>query len=119
MSTKLKQSDVVIVGLGAAGGYASLALARAGVDVIGLEAGPRWQPSDFPMDEIRNDIRGYMTQPKAAKEVPTWRHNQSLTATQGGGISVIMMNGVGASSIHYGMEQWRYTPWNFSLRTDS
>jgi choline dehydrogenase-like flavoprotein len=62
MTIKLKKTDVVIVGLGAAGGYAALALARAGVDMVGLEAGPRWRPSDFPMDEIRNDVRGYMTQ---------------------------------------------------------
>ena len=119
MSIKLKKTEVVIVGLGAAGGYAALALARAGVEIIGLEAGPRWKPTDFPMDEIRNDVRNYLGQPKAAKEVPTWRLNASQPATQGGGISVIMANGVGGSSIHYGMEQWRYTPWNFKVRSQS
>ena len=35
----LKKTDVVIVGLGAVGGVAALPLARAGLDVIGLEAG--------------------------------------------------------------------------------
>ncbi|HZO96970.1 MAG TPA: GMC family oxidoreductase [Gaiellaceae bacterium] len=119
MSVKLKKTDVVIVGLGAAGGYASLTLARAGLDVVGLEAGPRWKPQDFPMDELRNDVRNVMSQPKAAKEVPTWRPNPSVKATQTGGIRILMMNGVGGSSIHYGMEQWRYLPWNFRTRSET
>ena len=35
MAIDLKKTDVVIVGLGAAGGVAALPLARAGLDVIG------------------------------------------------------------------------------------
>ena len=119
MSTRLKKTDVVVIGLGAAGGYASLGLARAGLDVVGLEAGPRWKPTDFPMDELRNDVRNFMSQPKFAKEVPTWRPNPSTPATQNAGINIFMMNGVGGSSIHYGMEQWRYLPWNFKTRTET
>jgi gluconate 2-dehydrogenase alpha chain len=118
MSTRLKKTNVVIIGLGAAGGYASMVLTKAGLDVIGLEAGPRWSPQDFPMDELRNDVRGFMSQPKAAKEIPTWRPNASQKATQGG-IQILMMNGVGGSSIHYGMEQWRYLPWNFKARSET
>jgi gluconate 2-dehydrogenase alpha chain len=122
MSTRLKKTDVVIVGLGAAGGYAALALAKAGIDVIGLEAGPRWTPEDFPMDELRNDVRNFMSQPKAAKEIPTWRPNASQKATQKAtqsGIQILMMNGVGGSSIHYGMQQWRFLPWNFKARSET
>ena len=57
MSTRLKKTDVVIIGLGAAGGYASLALTRAGAHVVGLKAGPRLDAEDYPMDEMRNDVR--------------------------------------------------------------
>ena len=39
MTQTLKTADVVIVGLGAAGGIAALPLAEAGLDVVGLEAG--------------------------------------------------------------------------------
>ena len=53
MAQKLPKKDVVIIGLGAAGGYASMVLAKAGLEVVGLEAGPRWTPQDFPMDELR------------------------------------------------------------------
>ena len=38
MATTLKKTNVVIIGLGAAGGVACLPLAQAGLEVIGLEA---------------------------------------------------------------------------------
>jgi gluconate 2-dehydrogenase alpha chain len=116
MSTRLKKTDVVIIGLGASGGYASLALARAGARIVALEAGPRWNPQDFPMDEVRNDIRNFLSQRKFAKELPTWRRNASQTADRSG-VVISMMNGVGGTSLHYGMEQWRYLPWNFKERS--
>jgi gluconate 2-dehydrogenase alpha chain len=118
MSTRLKKTDVVIIGLGASGGYASLALARAGASIVALEAGPRWNPDDFPMDEVRNDLRNYLSQRKFAKELPTWRRNASQTADRSG-VNIFMMNGVGGTSLHYGMEQWRYLPWNFKERSES
>jgi gluconate 2-dehydrogenase alpha chain len=118
MSPSMRKTDVVIIGLGASGSYAALALTQAGADVTALEAGPHWTPEDFPMDELRNDVRNFMSQPKAAKEIPTWRTNASEVATQTG-TQILMMNGVGGSSIHYGMEQWRYLEWNFNERSSS
>jgi len=47
MAIDLKKTDVVIVGLGAVGGVAALPLARAGLEVIGLEAGSWLTPRDF------------------------------------------------------------------------
>ena len=40
MATRLKGTDVVMVGMGAAGGLACLPLANAGIEIIGIEAGP-------------------------------------------------------------------------------
>ena len=51
MATKLPDTDVVIVGLGAAGGVAVLPLVEAGLNVVGLEAGSRLTKRDFAPDE--------------------------------------------------------------------
>jgi gluconate 2-dehydrogenase alpha chain len=118
VSTRLKKQEVLIVGLGASGGYASLALARAGAKVVALEAGPRWNALDFPMDEIRNDVRNFLSQRKFDKEIPTWRPNANAVADRTG-LTIHMMNGVGGTSIHYGMEQWRYLPWHFKARSET
>ena len=41
VTVKVHGTDVVIVGLGAAGGVAALPLAEAGLDIVGIEAGSR------------------------------------------------------------------------------
>src|SRR6266849_3216876 len=84
MAIDLKKTDVVIVGLGAVGGVAALPLARAGLEVIGLEAGTWLTPRDFAPDELRNNFRGW---PQAAQPVglppgerdhaPLWRRARS------------------------------------------
>ena len=71
MATRLKDTDVVIIGLGAAGGVAALPLAEAGLEVIGLEAGTWLTRRDFAPDEIRNNVRGWpQAVQKANQEVP-------------------------------------------------
>ena len=42
-----EKTDVVIVGVGAAGGIIAAELAKAGMKVIGLERGPRLKTADF------------------------------------------------------------------------
>ena len=78
MATRLKETDVVIIGLGAAGGVAALPLAEAGLDVIGLEAGGLMTRKDFSPDEIRNNVRGWPhAVQKANQEIPTSRPTAS------------------------------------------
>jgi choline dehydrogenase-like flavoprotein len=49
-----EKTDVVIVGVGAAGGVLAAELGKAGMKVIGLERGPRLTTQDFdPHDELR------------------------------------------------------------------
>ena len=55
MTTQLRGTDVVIVGMGAAGGVSALPLAEAGLNVVGLEAGTWLDQRDFAPDEIRNN----------------------------------------------------------------
>jgi gluconate 2-dehydrogenase alpha chain len=118
MAEKLKKTDAVIIGLGAGGGMAALGLTRHGIDVIGLEAGPIRTIADFPSDEVRHDVRNWMGEPKFNHEIPTTRSTSSETA--GPAVAPIrMINGVGGTSIHYGMQTWRYLPWNFKMRSET
>ena len=59
MATRLPGTDVVVIGLGAAGGIAVFPLAQAGLNVIGLEAGNVLTKRDFAPDEIRNNVRDW------------------------------------------------------------
>ena len=72
MRKNLDKTDVVIVGMGAAGGVAALPLTNAGLNVIGIEAGGWLNPRDFAPDELRNGTRNWpQTVQKAASEAPT------------------------------------------------
>ena len=114
MATRRPGTDVVIVGLGAAGGVAALPLAEAGLDVVGLEAGGRLTRRDFAPDEIRNNVRAWpFAVQKCAGEVPTLRRTRSDTAVQGGGHP--MMNAVGGTTLHYWAQSWRLNPWDFEV----
>ena len=78
MPTRLKETDVVIIGLGAAGGVAALPLAQAGLDVVGVEAGTWLTKRDFAPDELRNNFRGWpQAAQKANQEIPTHRPTAS------------------------------------------
>jgi choline dehydrogenase-like flavoprotein len=66
-------TDVVLVGLGAANAIAADLLTAAGLDVTALEAGPHRRAEEMTLDEVRNDVRQWLAEPKAAHEQPVWR----------------------------------------------
>jgi gluconate 2-dehydrogenase alpha chain len=118
MATQLKPVDVAVIGLGAAGGVAVLPLARAGLNVAGIEAGTWMGPRDFRADEIYNNVRRQVTSvPKAQREIPTIRANPLETARQPA--QHPMMNAVGGTSIHYWAQSWRLKPWDFKTRSEA
>jgi gluconate 2-dehydrogenase alpha chain len=118
MATRLPGTDVVIVGLGAAGGVAALPLANAGLDIVGIEAGSRLTKRDFAPDEIRNNVRDWpFAVRKCATEVPTTRRTRAETAVQLGGHP--MMNGVGGTTLHYWAQSWRLNPWDFKVASET
>src|SRR5713226_391726 len=119
MATKLKDTDIVIVGLGAAGGVAALPLTQAGLEVIGLEAGTRLTKRDFAPDELRNNFRGWpQAVQKANHEVPTHRPNASAPYSQRPMVHP-MMNAVGGTTLHYWGQSWRLNPWDFKVVSDT
>jgi gluconate 2-dehydrogenase alpha chain len=119
MATNLRKTDVVVVGLGAVGGVAVLPLARAGLEVIGLEAGDWLTGRDFAPDELRNNFRGWpQSVQKANTEIPTHRPNASAPYSPRFPIHP-MMNAVGGTSVHYWAQSWRLNPWDFKVVSES
>jgi gluconate 2-dehydrogenase alpha chain len=119
MAIDLKKTDVVIIGLGAVGGVAALPLTRAGLSVVGIEAGSWLTPRDFAPDELRNNFRGWpQSAQKANTEIPTHRPNASAPYTPRLPIHP-MMNGVGGTSLHYWAQSWRLNPWDFRVVSET
>ena len=117
MATELPETDVVVVGLGAAGGVAVLPLTRAGLHVTALEAGTWMDPNtDYHADEIHNNVRALVTTGnKVGSEIPTFRTAPDQVARQQ--TRHPMMNAVGGTSIHYHAQSWRLNPWDFRIRS--
>ena len=119
MATNLSKTDVVVVGLGAVGGVAVLPLARAGLEVIGLEAGDWLTGRNFAPDELRNNFRGWpQSVQKANTEIPTHRPNASAPYSPRFPIHP-MMNAVGGTSLHYWAQSWRLNPWDFKVVSET
>src|SRR5581483_6202820 len=107
MAINLKPVDVAVIGLGAAGGVAVLPLARAGLQVAGLEAGLWMNPGkDFKPDEMHNNVRDLVTAvTKAKRQLPKFRTRPDAKARQAPAHP--MLNAVGGTSIHYHAHSWR------------
>ena len=117
-ASPLPDADVVLVGVGGVGGFIAPVLAKAGLRVVGLEAGPWWDLQDFHPDELGHAYycRAELG-PKFKSETPRWRTHdgapdQELTFSLGR-----MMNGVGGSVIHYGGWLRRFPAHNLRLRS--
>src|SRR3982074_3202143 len=95
-----ERTDVVIVGMGAAGAVLAAELGQAGMKVTGLERGPRLSTNDFrPQDELRffqrQDLR-----PNTKRQPVTWRPNARERATPLRNLSY--GNQAGGGTVHYG-----------------
>ena len=111
----IENTDVVIVGVGAAGGILAAELGKAGMKVIGLERGPRLATEDFtPHDELRffqrQDLR-----PNIKRQPVTWRPNANVRATP---LPVLNYgNQAGGGTVHYGSVSWRFHEDDFRARS--
>lgn len=79
-------ADVCIVGAGAAGGVLAYELAKAGLKVVVIEAGPFWNPqTDFASDELAMRNLGWQDTRIVAGEDPlSMGHNNSGRGVGGG-----------------------------------
>src|SRR5205807_2499771 len=111
----IEKTDVVIVGVGAAGGILAAELGKAGMKVIGLERGPRLKTSDF---ESHDELRYFQRQdlrPNVKRQPVTWR------AGPNGRTSVLPTlsygNQAGGGTVHYGSLSWRFHEDDFRARS--
>jgi choline dehydrogenase-like flavoprotein len=99
--------DLVVVGCGAGGSTLLQRLARRGWRVVGLDAGPFWDPdADWVSDEAGSH-QLYWTEPRVidgADPVPLGSNNSG--------------RGVGGSMVHYAGYTPRFHPSDFSTFTD-
>jgi gluconate 2-dehydrogenase alpha chain len=110
-----EKTDVVIVGVGAAGAILAAELAKAGMKVIGLERGPRLTTQDFnPHDELRYFTRQDL-RPNIKRQPITWRPNLNARANP---IPVQNYgNQAGGGTVHYGAVSWRFHEDDFRARS--
>src|ERR687894_1340444 len=111
-------ADVVLVGVGAMGSVVAPILARAGLRVVGLEAGPWRTKHDFLPDELGSAYycRGDMG-PKFLRETPRWRRNAAEPTREATFSLGRMLNGVGGSVVHWGGALRRFHPHHFGYLT--
>src|SRR3979409_1503869 len=110
-----EKTDVVLGGVGAAGGILAAELGKAGMKVIGLERGPRLKTEDFnPHDELRYfqrlDLR-----PNPKRPPGHWRPQP-----QGRAVPVARQdygNQAGGGTVHYGAVSWRMHEDDFRARS--
>lgn len=121
MARTLPKKDVVLIGMGAVGGIASYVLTEAGLEVVGLEAGPRWSNEDFvqQLDELGGtaSMRNHLGAPKFNREIPTWRPDAKSPTSPP--IYYGMANGVGGSTLHYAACSWRFLEDDFTNRSST
>jgi len=112
-----EKTDVVIVGVGAAGGILAAELAKAGMKVIGLERGPRLKTADFdPHDELRYFQRQEL-RPDPKRQPVTWRPNAGVRAKPLSSMSY--GNQAGGGTVHYGAVSWRLHEDDFRARSST
>jgi gluconate 2-dehydrogenase alpha chain len=113
----IDKTDVVIVGVGAAGGILAAELGKAGMKVIGLERGPRLTTADFtPHDELRYFQRQEL-RPNVKRQPVTWRPNTNARAYP---LTVLNYgNQAGGGTVHYGAVSWRFHEDDFRARSQT
>ena len=117
MARKLPKVDVVIVGVGWAGGIIASELTKKGLKVVGLERGKERKTEDYFMvhDELRYALRYGMMQ-DLSKETITFRGNERIRALpmrQYG--SFLLGDGLGGSGVHWNGQTFRFLPYDFEI----
>lgn len=122
MTIKLPEVDAVMVGMGWSGSIMALELAKAGLDVVGLERGPDIDQAErFSMPYIRDELRFSRRLELAqdpAMETLSFRHGPADTALPMRRLgSFLPGDGVGGAANMWGGHTWRNLPNDHRLRS--
>lgn len=119
MAKKLDKVDVVVVGVGWAGGIISAEMAKAGKKVVALERGAHQERSDFVgvKDELKWDNRFQMMQ-SLSSETITSRSELDETALPVRTRDRMQVGtDLGGGSVHWAGATYRYWPYDFEIRS--
>jgi len=119
MAKKLDKVDVVIVGVGWAGGIISAEMAKAGKKVVALERGEHKDRSDYigVKDELKFDSR-YQIMQDLSGETITSRSNLDETALPVRTRTNMQIGtDLGGGSVHWAGATYRYWPYDFEIRS--
>jgi gluconate 2-dehydrogenase alpha chain len=122
MTTRLKEVDAVMVGMGWTGSILARELTKAGLTVIGLERGEDLSPREnFALPTVRDELRyTYRLEliQDPALETVTFRHRPSESALPMRRFgSFLPGNSVGGAANHWGGQHWRYLPSDHATRS--
>src|SRR6476660_7754687 len=122
MVQKLKEVDVVLVGLGWTGGILAKELTEAGYKVVALERGAmRTTENDFAVPKIRAELRYANRQDlmqDTARDTLTIRNNPSQEALPMRRLgSFLPGEGVGGAGSHWNGVTWRWADTEFRIRS--
>jgi len=122
MVTKLKETDIVIIGLGWTGGILAKELSAAGMKVVALErGGMRSSESDFSVPGVRDELRyvhRHDLMQNTARDTLTVRNNVNQDALPMRKLgSFLPGEVVGGSGVHWSGHTWRWTDQEFKIRS--
>ncbi|CAN7376017.1 GMC family oxidoreductase [Phenylobacterium sp. LjRoot225] len=122
MVTRLPEVDAVVIGMGWTGSIIARELTRAGLQVVGLERGPRRTPEeDFTLPGIRDELKYAVRQElfqDPQTETVSLRHASSETALPMRRFGAFLPgSGVGGAGAHWNGMHWRYAPIDLELRS--
>src|SRR5436309_14318512 len=120
MTTRRKEGDAVLAGVGRAAAILGRERTRAGLKVVGLERGePRFTVPDFQgpqiHDELRYSIRKAMMQDNT-KETVTFRNKAADTALPiRRWVGFLPGTGLGGAAVHWNGQTYRFQDTDFRM----
>jgi gluconate 2-dehydrogenase alpha chain len=120
LAKKLKEVDIVLVGMGWTGSIMARELTKAGLSVVGLERGAHRVPGeDFTLPGIRDELRYAVRQElmqDPSLETVTFRHDtggEALPIRRFG--AFLPGDGVGGMGTHWNGQTYRFLPSDHEL----